>query len=37
MHNYGTLRAVLDHSEADDVTIAEAILELMRKDYVRAG
>jgi hypothetical protein len=37
VHNHGTLRAVMDHSEADDVTIAEAILALMRKDYVRAG
>jgi hypothetical protein len=37
VHNHGTLRAVMDHSEADDVTIAEAILELMRKDYVRPG
>jgi len=37
VHNHGTLRAVMDHSEADDATIAEAVLELMRKDYVRAG
>jgi len=37
VHNHGTLRAVMDHSEADDVTIAEAILELIRKDYVRPG
>jgi pSer/pThr/pTyr-binding forkhead associated (FHA) protein len=37
VHNHGTLRAVMDHSEADDVTIAEAIVELIRKDYVRAG
>ena len=29
VHNHGTLRAVLDHSEADDVTIAEAVLELI--------
>src|SRR5215470_5480131 len=34
IHNHGTLHAVMDHSEADDVTIAEAILELIRKDYV---
>jgi len=27
----------MDHSEADDVTIAQAILELIRKDYVRSG
>ncbi len=37
VHNHGSLRAVMDHSEADDVTIAQSILELIRKDYVRAG
>ena len=37
VHNHGSLRALMDHSEADDVTIAQAILELIRKDYVRSG
>ena len=37
VHNHGTLQAVLDHTEAEDVVMAEAVLDLLRKDYVRAG
>ncbi len=37
VHNYGTLQGVLDHSEKDDVLCAELVLQLMQKDYVRAG
>jgi pSer/pThr/pTyr-binding forkhead associated (FHA) protein len=37
VHNHGTLRAVLDRSESDDVVMAEAVLDLIRKDYLRSG
>ncbi|MGA9524202.1 MAG: FHA domain-containing protein [Myxococcaceae bacterium] len=37
VHNYGSLNAVLDHSEKDDVATAEVLIQLMKKDYVRAG
>ncbi|MBI3181544.1 MAG: FHA domain-containing protein [Myxococcales bacterium] len=37
VHNYGSLQGVLDHSDKDDVTAATVVLELIRKDYVRAG
>ncbi|MGQ0507224.1 MAG: FHA domain-containing protein [Myxococcaceae bacterium] len=37
VHNYGTLQGVLDHSEKDDVTSAEAVLQLMQKEYVRGS
>jgi pSer/pThr/pTyr-binding forkhead associated (FHA) protein len=37
VHNHGTLRAVLDRSESDDVVMAEAVLDLIRKDYLRSA
>jgi pSer/pThr/pTyr-binding forkhead associated (FHA) protein len=37
VHNHGTLRAVLDRSESDDVVMSEAVLDLIRKDYLRSG
>jgi hypothetical protein len=36
VHNYGTLAGVLNHSEQDDVVAAEAVLQLIKRDYVRA-
>jgi pSer/pThr/pTyr-binding forkhead associated (FHA) protein len=35
VHNYGTFEGVLDHSDKDDVATAEAVLQLMKKDYIR--
>jgi hypothetical protein len=37
VHNYGSLGGVLDHSEQDDVAAAEAVLQLIKRDYVRAS
>ena len=37
VHNYGSLGGVLDHSEQDDVQAAEAVLQLIKRDYVRAS
>jgi pSer/pThr/pTyr-binding forkhead associated (FHA) protein len=37
IHNYGSLRGVLDHSDRDDVQAAEMVLGLIKRDYVRAG
>jgi hypothetical protein len=37
IHNYGSLGGVLDHSEQDDVQAAEAVLQLIKRDYVRAS
>jgi pSer/pThr/pTyr-binding forkhead associated (FHA) protein len=37
VHNFGSLQAVLDHSEKDDAATAEQLIALMKKDYVRAG
>jgi hypothetical protein len=36
VHNYGSLGGVLDHSEQDDVVAAESVLQLIKRDYVRA-
>ncbi len=36
VHNHGSLGGVLDHSEHDDVVAAEAVLQLIKRDYVRA-
>jgi hypothetical protein len=36
VHNQGTLAGVLDSSEQDDVVAAEAVLQLIKRDYVRA-
>ena len=33
--NHGTFQACLDHSDKDDVATAEAILALMKRDYLR--
>jgi hypothetical protein len=35
--NHGFLREVLDRSERDDVSTARVLLQLIKKDYVRAG
>ncbi|QRK08362.1 DUF4388 domain-containing protein [Archangium violaceum] len=37
VHNYGSLGGVLDHSEQDDVVAAEAVLQLIKREYVRAS
>jgi hypothetical protein len=37
VHNYGSLGGVLDHSESDDVQAAEAVLQLIKREYVRAS
>ncbi|HEX8697965.1 MAG TPA: FHA domain-containing protein [Myxococcaceae bacterium] len=37
VHNYGTLNGVLDHSDQDDVLTAEAVLQLIKRDYVQMG
>jgi hypothetical protein len=34
--NYSTIQSAMDHSDADDVTVAERVLELIRKQYLRA-
>ena len=36
-HNYGSLQGVLDHTDKDDVAAAEILLNLVQKEYVRAG
>jgi hypothetical protein len=33
--NHGTFQSVLDHSDKDDVATSEAVLQLLRKDYLR--
>ena len=35
VHNYGSLHAVLDNCDKDDVAAAEAVLHLIKKDYIR--
>jgi len=37
VHNQGSLAGVLDSSEQDDVVAAEAVLQLIKRDYVRAA
>jgi pSer/pThr/pTyr-binding forkhead associated (FHA) protein len=37
VHNHGSLAEVLNHSEQDDVVAAETVLQLLKRDYVRAG
>ncbi|MFN0062093.1 MAG: FHA domain-containing protein [Myxococcaceae bacterium] len=34
VHNYGSLQGVLDHSGRDDVVTSEALLELIKGEYV---
>jgi hypothetical protein len=37
VHNYGTLMGVLDNSPANDVTVAEAVLALVQRGYLKNG
>jgi pSer/pThr/pTyr-binding forkhead associated (FHA) protein len=37
VHNYGSLKGVLDHSDKDDVTSARLVLSLTQKEYVQVG
>ena len=37
VHNYGSFNGVLDHSPQDDLQVAEIMVELIKKDYVRGG
>lgn len=37
VHNYGSLGGVLDHSDGDDVLTAEAVVQLLKREYVQAG
>jgi hypothetical protein len=37
VHNHGTLGGVLDHADGDDVVTAEAVVQLLKKEYVKAG
>ncbi|MBN1205461.1 MAG: DUF4388 domain-containing protein [Myxococcaceae bacterium] len=37
VHNYGSLSAVLDHSDRDDVLTAEAVLQLLKREYIQPG
>lgn len=37
VHNHGTLTGVMDHADGDDVVTAEAVVQLMKREYVRAG
>lgn len=36
-YNWGTLKGILDHSPKDDVLVAESLLWLIQKEYVRVG
>ena len=36
-YNWGTLKGILDHSPKDDVVVAESLLWLIQKEYVRVG
>lgn len=36
VHNHGTLAGVLDHSDQDDVVVSEAVLQLIKRNYVRS-
>jgi pSer/pThr/pTyr-binding forkhead associated (FHA) protein len=37
VHNYGSLKGVLDHSDKDDVTSARLVVSLIQKEYVQVG
>jgi len=37
VHNYGSLSGVLDHSDQDDVLTAEAVLQLLKREYIQPG
>jgi Inner membrane component of T3SS, cytoplasmic domain/Domain of unknown function (DUF4388) len=37
VYNHGSLQEMCDHSLIDDVEIAQGVLDLVRKDYIRAS
>ena len=37
VHNHGTLTGVLDNSPANDVTVAEAVMALLQRGYLKNG
>jgi hypothetical protein len=37
VHNHGSLQEMCDHSLIDDVEIAQGVLDLVRKDYIRGS
>ena len=37
VYNWGNLKGILDHSPKDDVVVAESLLWLIQKEYVRVG
>jgi pSer/pThr/pTyr-binding forkhead associated (FHA) protein len=37
VHNYGSLSGVLDHADQDDVLTAEAVVQLIKREYVQKG
>jgi pSer/pThr/pTyr-binding forkhead associated (FHA) protein len=37
VHNYSSLAGVLDHADQDDVLTAEAVLQLIKREYVQVG
>lgn len=37
VHNYGSLKGVLDHTDKDDVSASQVMLKLLKQDFVRAG
>jgi hypothetical protein len=37
VHNFGSVQGVLDHSDLDDVATAQHLVNLLRRDYLRAG
>ena len=37
VHNYGSVQGVLDHSTQDDVQTSEAIIFLLRNEYIQSG
>jgi pSer/pThr/pTyr-binding forkhead associated (FHA) protein len=36
LHNYGSMRGIMDHTDKDDVTVAQTVLDLVRRQYVQA-
>jgi pSer/pThr/pTyr-binding forkhead associated (FHA) protein len=37
VHNYGSLAGVLDHADQDDVLTAEAVVQLLKREYITEG
>ena len=37
VHNYGSLSGVLDHADQDDVLTAEAVVQLLKREYIQPG